>query len=109
MAYMREHGFTTIEPTPEAVNQWQDQVAQAAAATLLSTVKSSWYLGANVPGKPQVFMPYAGGMARYRQIADGIAAKNYDGFRLTGESTTQSGSIGRAAERAIGSRANPRR
>jgi hypothetical protein len=43
----------------------------------------SWYLGANVPGKPRVFMPYAGGMARYRGICDDVAAKGYEGFEMT--------------------------
>jgi hypothetical protein len=43
---------------------------------------SSWYLGANVPGKPRVFMPYAGGMAHYRSICEAVARKGYDGFAL---------------------------
>ena len=59
---------------------WVVQVNAAAAATLLPQASSSWYLGANVPGKPQVFMPYAGGMARYRRICDAVAAKGYEGF-----------------------------
>ena len=44
--------------------------------------KHSWYFGANVAGKPQVFMPYAGGLARYRKICDRIAARGYEGFVL---------------------------
>ena len=43
---------------------------------------SSWYLGANVPGKPRVFMPYAGGFARYAGICDEVAQGGYRGFAL---------------------------
>lgn len=43
---------------------------------------NSWYLGANVPGKPRVFMPYAGGLGGYRQICDEVAAEDYKGFQL---------------------------
>jgi hypothetical protein len=56
------------------------EVNAAAGATLLADVKHSWYLGANVPGKPRVFMPYAGGMARYRRICDEVASDGYRGF-----------------------------
>ena len=63
--------------------KWVEQVNTAASATLLPLATSSWYLGANVPGKPRVFMPYAGGMARYRDICAGVAANNYEGFVLS--------------------------
>ena len=59
------------------------EVNEAANATLLPLAKHSWYLGANVPGKPRVFMPYAGGMARYREICDDVAARGYEGFALS--------------------------
>jgi hypothetical protein len=45
--------------------------------------KHSWYLGANIPGKPRVFMPYAGGMVRYRQRCADVAARGYEGFMLS--------------------------
>jgi hypothetical protein len=59
-------------------------VNDAANATLLPLANSSWYLGANVPGKPRVFMPYAGGMAKYAEICDQVAANGYEGFSLAG-------------------------
>jgi hypothetical protein len=65
------------------VEGWVPQVNAAAEATLLPMAASSWYLGANVPGKPRVFMPYAGGMARYRAICEEVEAKGYEGFRLS--------------------------
>ena len=51
-----------------------------ANATLLPKATHSWYLGANVPGKPRVFMPYAGGMARYRAHCAEVAKAGYPGF-----------------------------
>jgi cation diffusion facilitator CzcD-associated flavoprotein CzcO len=82
IAHLREQGLHSIEATQEAADRWVEQVNAAANATLLTLAKHSWYFGANVPGKPRVFMPYAGGMARYREICADIAAKNYVGFAL---------------------------
>ena len=56
---------------------------EAAARTLLPEAGTSWYLGANVPGKPRVFMPYAGGFAAYVRACDEVAADGYPGFELT--------------------------
>lgn len=83
IAHMRDRQLTRVEPADEAADQWQQQVQAAADATLLPKVSHSWYLGANVPGKPRVFMPYAGGMARYRSICDEVAARAYEGFRFS--------------------------
>ncbi|MEI7924681.1 MAG: NAD(P)/FAD-dependent oxidoreductase [Chloroflexota bacterium] len=83
IAYMRERGIEHIEAREDAADGWVEQVNEAARATLLPEAHHSWYLGANVPGKPRVFMPYAGGMARYREICDEVAAKGYEGFSLT--------------------------
>jgi hypothetical protein len=81
--HMHRNGIEKIEASPEAMDEWVEQVNAAANATLLPLATHSWYLGANVPGKPRVFMPYAGGMARYRQICADIAANNYQGFTLS--------------------------
>ncbi len=83
IAYMRKNGLDRIEATPEAMEEWISQVNEAANATLLPKVPHSWYLGANIPGKPRFFMPYAGGLARYRQICSEVAAKGYAGFALS--------------------------
>ena len=79
----RARAWRGSSPTPEAVDRWVEQVNEAANATLLPQAEHSWYLGANVPGKPRVFMPYAGGMARYREICADVAAKGYEGFALS--------------------------
>ena len=82
IAHMRGKGLERIEPQPEAAAAWGESVNAAANATLLVTAETSWYLGANVPGKPRAFLAYAGGMTRYRDICADVAAKNYEGFTL---------------------------
>ena len=77
---MREKGLTRIEAEPEAAERWVKHVNDAANATLLPMASSSWYLGANVPGKPRVFMPYAGGFARYTGICNEVTQSDYRGF-----------------------------
>jgi cyclohexanone monooxygenase len=58
-------------------------VNDVANATLYP-LANSWYTGANIPGKPRIFMPYVGGVGAYRKQCDDIAARNYAGFTLTG-------------------------
>jgi len=83
IGHMREQGTDRVETSSTAMDTWGEKVQEAAQATLLITAKSSWYLGANVPGKPRVFLPYAGGMAKYRQICADVAANGYDGFAFS--------------------------
>ncbi len=83
IAHMHAHRLLCVEATPQATEKWVTQVNEAASVTLLPQAKHSWYLGANIPGKPRVFMPYAGGMARYRAICAGIAGSGYEGFALS--------------------------
>ena len=80
---MQAKGADRIETTEDAAEQWGQEVERAARATLLFGVKHSWYLGANVPGKPRVFMPYAGGFDRYQKICDQVAADGYKGFAIS--------------------------
>ena len=84
IAHMRANGLERVEAQPEAMDRWVAEVNAAANATLLPQAHHSWYLGANVPGKPRVFMPYAGGMGRYREICNEVAARGYEGFALAG-------------------------
>jgi cation diffusion facilitator CzcD-associated flavoprotein CzcO len=83
IAHMRKKGLTRIEATEESMQDWVAKVNAAANATVLPQARHSWYLGANIPGKPRVFMPYAGGMTRYRKICTEVAARNYEGFTLS--------------------------
>ena len=80
--HMEEHGLTRIEAEPQAAEDWVAHVNEAANETLLPMANHSWYLGDNVPGKPRVFMPYAGGMGRYAKHCAEVARDGYRGFRL---------------------------
>ena len=79
LAHMRSLGATRIEADPQAEEQWVAHVNEVANATLFPK-GGSWYLGANVPGKPRVFMPYAAGVGVYREICENVAADGYRGF-----------------------------
>jgi cyclohexanone monooxygenase len=76
---LRERGASTVEPTPAAEADWVRHVNDVAGQTLMLRT-ASWYMGANVPGKPRVFMPYVGGVPAYREICDKVAANGYDGL-----------------------------
>jgi cyclohexanone monooxygenase len=71
-----------IEATAEAESAWVAHVNEVAETTLFPQA-NSWYLGANVPGKPRVFMPYVGGVGAYRQKCAEVAARDYEGFALS--------------------------
>jgi cyclohexanone monooxygenase len=79
--HMRAQGHETIEATTAAQAAWVAHVNEIGHMTLYPRA-NSWYMGANIPGKPRVFMPYIGGVGAYRQICDGVAAKGYEGFTL---------------------------
>jgi cation diffusion facilitator CzcD-associated flavoprotein CzcO len=81
--HMRSNGLERIEARPEAVEKWVAEVNDVASRTLLPMATHSWYLGANIPGKPRVFMPYAGGMIRYREVCQEVVARGYEGFALS--------------------------
>jgi cyclohexanone monooxygenase len=81
--YARQHHVHRAEATAKAEDAWGDQLREAAEATLYARSTNSWYHGANMPGKPRVFMPYVGGVGNYRQRADEIAGRGYQGFVLS--------------------------
>jgi cyclohexanone monooxygenase len=82
IARLRKDGVQLMEADPAAENGWVDHVNAVANSTLLPRA-NSWYMGANVPGKPRIFMPYLGGVGAYREKCDEVAANGYDGFQLT--------------------------
>ncbi len=83
LGYLRDRGLGSIEATPDAENAWVDHGNEVAHTTLYPSA-ASWYMGANIPGKPRVFMPYIGGVGAYRLKCDEIAANGYEGFVLSG-------------------------
>jgi len=84
--HLGRHQLDRIEPTPTAESDWVHHVNQVADSTLYP-LANSWYVGANIPGKPRVFMPYVGGFDRYKRRCDEVAAKGYEGFTLSRHET----------------------
>lgn len=83
IASMGERQQDAIEATQAAEDAWVAHVNEVADMTLYPQA-NSWYIGANVPGKPRVFMPYVAGVGVYRQKCDEVAANGYEGFELSG-------------------------
>jgi cyclohexanone monooxygenase len=91
IGYLRERDRESIEPTAEAEDAWVAHVNEVGYRTLYPQA-NSWYMGANIPGKPRVFMPYIGGVGAYRQKCDEVAARGYEGFEIAphpGSATAQ--------------------
>ncbi len=83
IADLRDRGVRTIEPDRDAEDRWVEHVNQVAEGTVQTSPScNSWYLGANVPGKTRVFMPYLGGVGNYRKICDDVVVAGYEGFVL---------------------------
>jgi cyclohexanone monooxygenase len=81
LVHLRNQGLATMEANKEAEERWVAHVNEVAHGTLYPQA-NSWYMGANIPGKPRIFMPYIGGVGPYRQICNDVAAKGYEGFVL---------------------------
>jgi cyclohexanone monooxygenase len=84
--YLGKHQVREIEPTADAEEHWVAHVNEVAEGTMFTAPTcNSWYLGANIPGKTRVFMPYVGGVGRYRRKCEQVATNNYEGFTLSPE------------------------
>ncbi|MEE2956108.1 MAG: NAD(P)/FAD-dependent oxidoreductase [Pseudomonadota bacterium] len=81
LTFLRDNDLEVIEPELKAEDRWVDHVQEAANATLFPHA-NSWYMGANIPGKPRLFMPYIGGVGKYRKICEEIVDEGYRGFRF---------------------------
>jgi len=79
LAHMKEQDLKVFEAQSQAEDQWVSHVNDVASMTLFPK-GGSWYLGANVKGKPRIFMPYAAGVGVYREVCDQVTAKGYEGF-----------------------------
>ena len=85
LRFVREadaRGVTQVEPRDDAAEKWTTHVQEAADATLFPRAES-WYLGANIPGKPRRFMPYVAGLGAYTERCEEIRDGGYEGFLLT--------------------------
>lgn len=79
--YLGKHGLSRIEATEEAQHDWVQHVWEVANE-MLFPLANSWYMGANIPGKPKVFLPYVGGMGQYRDRCNEVVSNEYAGFAL---------------------------
>jgi cation diffusion facilitator CzcD-associated flavoprotein CzcO len=77
-----DKGYSVAEAELDAQERWTQEVYDVAAPTLFMK-GNSWYVGANVPGKPRVFALYLGGVGHYRDVCDEVAANDYHGFKLS--------------------------
>jgi cation diffusion facilitator CzcD-associated flavoprotein CzcO len=79
LVHMRDQGLDLMEPELDAENDWVEHVQVVAHKTLFPQA-NSWYMGANIPGKPRLFMPYIAGVGVYREICEKMVADGYAGF-----------------------------
>ena len=82
ISYMRDNNLTSIDAESEAEVRWSAHVKELSESTLFPST-DSWYMGANIPGKAKVFLPYAGGFGTYRKLCNDIAETGYNGFSFT--------------------------
>ena len=83
MAHLRDIGAATIEPVQADEDEWVEHVNEVSKVSLRSTC-SSWYVGANIPGRPRVFMPYIGGFPVYVQKCNEVMTNGFEGFVIEG-------------------------
>jgi cyclohexanone monooxygenase len=79
--HMQRRGETRIEATKDAQDSWVEHVAEVAQASLFVQA-NSWYVGANIPGKPRVVAPYTGGQPMYRERCEAVENGGYEGFEF---------------------------
>ena len=82
LQYLHARDLNRIEAHAAAQDAWVKHVNDVAAATLYP-LANSWYMGANIPGKPRVFMPYVGGVHSYKAKCEAVVRNGYEGFALT--------------------------
>jgi cyclohexanone monooxygenase len=98
MGHMRDIGADAIEPTVADEDAWVDHVNEVSKVSLRSTC-SSWYVGANIPGRPIVFMPYIGGFPIYVQKCNEVMSNGFEGFVLEGAAASNAPPRVRLTER----------
>ena len=78
---LKKRKLKSIEATEPAQEEWVAHISEVGSKTLTSKA-NNWYVGANIPGKPRVFLPYVGGLGTYRQKCEEVAANDYKGFKV---------------------------
>ncbi len=82
--YAQTQGITEIAADKVAQETWSAYVTESADKTLYPHA-NSWYLGANMPGKPRVFLPYVSGFKAYCDQCEDVANSGYKGFHFRAE------------------------
>jgi len=83
LEHLRKENLHSLEATSKAQEAWVTHVNDYGNLTLYPQA-NSWYMGANVPGKPRVFLPYIGGVDRYRVACNEVVQRDYLGFEQSG-------------------------
>jgi cyclohexanone monooxygenase len=81
ITYARDRQMRRIEASRMAEMAWVQHNNEVADSTLYP-LANSWYMGANIPGKPRIFMPYVGGVHKYVARCNEIVANGYEGFEM---------------------------
>lgn len=89
IGHLHANGINEMEADLSAEDDWVDHVNEVAHKTLYPKA-ASWYMGANIEGKPRVFLPYIGGVGNYRIKCDEVVANGYEGFRMEGRANVSS-------------------
>jgi len=82
LSYLRDNSKQSIEAEGAAEESWIQRVNDIADTTIYSSGCNSWYTGANIPGKPQIFMPYLG-YPSYVEKCESVAEQGYSGFKIS--------------------------
>ena len=98
IGHMRDIGSSAIEPTVADEDAWVEHVTEVSKVSLRSTC-SSWYVGANIPGRPIVFMPYIGGFPIYVQKCNEVMSNGFEGFVMDGAAASNAPPRVRLTER----------
>jgi cation diffusion facilitator CzcD-associated flavoprotein CzcO len=80
--HLRRRNYTRVEATIAAEEAWRAQVLGLADATLFPRA-DSWYLGANIPGKPREILAFAGGLPAYMAKVRESTERGYEGFAIS--------------------------
>ena len=80
--FLNKKNKKTIEATVDSAKKWSKEIKKLADASLFMKAKISWYKGDNIPGKPKVFIPYPGGLPRYRNICNKVEKNQYKEFLI---------------------------
>ena len=99
--YMRDNGFTSIEPTQNAQDAWMEHVEEYGRSSIFGDAEYSWYVGSNVPGKKRQYLLYANTGPGWRDECFAVSENGYEGFELRRRTDRAEGQLEEAVRSAI--------